>query len=72
MVLGGRRNLLINKDCYSDNETTNQAVGGSTPSGRANSNKISKIEEIAGIFFPYCCPALYYLYSFEINKLSSR
>jgi len=28
MVLGGRRNILINKDCYSANETTNQAVGG--------------------------------------------
>jgi hypothetical protein len=32
--------------------TTNQAVGGSTPSGRANSSKISKIEEIAGNYFP--------------------
>ncbi len=35
MVLGGRRNLLTNKDCYSASKTTNQAVGGSTPSGRA-------------------------------------
>ena len=35
MVLGGRRNILINKDCYSASKTTNQAVGGSTPSGRA-------------------------------------
>jgi hypothetical protein len=35
MVLGGRRNLLINKDCYSANETTNQAVGSSNLSGRA-------------------------------------
>jgi len=35
MVLGGRRNILINKDCYSANETTNQAVGSSNLSGRA-------------------------------------
>jgi hypothetical protein len=35
MVLGGRRNILINKDCYNANETTNQAVGSSNLSGRA-------------------------------------
>ena len=39
MVLGGRRNILINKDCYSANEAANQAVGGSTPSGRAIKSK---------------------------------
>ena len=38
MVLGGRRNILINKDCYNANETTNQAVGSSNLSGRANKN----------------------------------
>ncbi len=35
MVLGGRRNSLINKGCQSANKTTNQGVGGSNPSGRA-------------------------------------
>jgi len=35
LVVGGRRNILINKDCYSANETTNQAVGSSNLSGCA-------------------------------------
>ena len=39
LVVGRRRNLLIKKDCYSANETTNQAVGGSNLSGRATLKK---------------------------------
>ena len=41
MVLGERRNILINKDCYSANEATNQAVGSSNLSGRANTSCLS-------------------------------
>jgi len=41
MVLGERRNILINKDYYNANETTNQAVGSSNLSGRANTSYLS-------------------------------
>ena len=36
MVLGGRHNLLINKGFQNANEATNQVVGSSNLSGRAN------------------------------------
>ena len=42
------------------------------PSGRANSIKISKIEDILGVFSTRCCPALYYPCLYQINKLSPR
>ena len=35
-MTGGHRNILINKDCYIANETTNQVVGSSNLPGRAN------------------------------------